>query len=96
MSYYFIPFNAAEKINYIDPTRQNLLNVYNEIGTNQIFGASEVAEIFDFSYAGARRVMAKLIEMDVLMVVKGKGKGKGKYRFLSESELKTDWFKATH
>lgn len=26
--------------------------------------------------------MAKLIEMDVLMVVKGKGKGK--YRFLSE------------
>lgn len=41
-------------------------------------------------------MMAKLIEMDVLMVVKGKGKGKGKYRFLSESELKTDWFKATH
>lgn len=38
--------------------------------------------------------MAKLIEMDVLMAVKGKGKGK--YRFLSESELKTDWFKATH
>lgn len=36
--------------------------------------------------------MAKLIEMDVLMAVKGKGK----YRFLSESELKTDWFKVTH
>lgn len=77
--------SLLEKSNYSEPTRQNLLNVYDEIEANRIFGTAEVAEILGFSYAGARRVMTRLADMKVLTAIKGKGKGK--YRFLSDSEI---------
>ena len=38
------------------------------------------------SYSGARKVLGKLIDMNVLVAVKGKGKGK--YRFLNSDEIK--------
>lgn len=43
-----------------------------------------MARILELSYAGARKVLAKLIEPDVLIAVKGKGK----YRFLNNDEIK--------
>lgn len=70
---------------YSEPTAQNLLNIYDEIETNQIFGASEVSRILELSYSGARKVLDKLIAMNILVAVKGKGKGK--YRFLNSDEL---------
>ena len=41
-----------------------------------------MARILELSYAGARKVLAKLIEQDVLIAVKGK------YRFLNNDEIK--------
>lgn len=57
--------------NYNGPTARNLINIYDEIETNQVFGASEVAVILDLSYSGARKVLGKLIDMDILIAVKG-------------------------
>ena len=73
-------------VKYSDPTTHNLLKIYDEIETNQVFGASEVARILELSYSGARKVLDKLIDMNVLVAVKGKGKGK--YRFLNNDEIK--------
>lgn len=41
--------------------------------------------ILEFSYSGARKVLGKLIDMNVLIAVRGKGKGK--YKFLNGNEL---------
>lgn len=87
-----IIYNSNQKvallreIKYSGSTAQNLLNIYDEIETNQVFGASEVARILELSYSGARKVLGKLIDMNVLVAVKGKGKGK--YRFLNGDEIK--------
>lgn len=72
-------------VKYSEPTAQNLFKIYDEIETNQVFGASEVSRILELSYSGARKVLGKLIDMNVLVAVRGKGKGK--YRFLNSDEL---------
>lgn len=72
-------------VKYSEPTAHNLLKIYDEIETNQVFGASEAARILELSYSGARKVLGKLIDMNVLVAVKGKGKGK--YRFLNSDEI---------
>lgn len=78
---------VLEKTNYREPTMQNLQNVYSAIDSDQIFGTKEIAEILSLSYAGARKVLAKLKDMNILMAVKGKGKGK--YRFLTMGEIES-------
>ena len=59
-----------------EPSKTNILKVYNEIEKNQIFGTKEIEEILACSPSTARAVMAKLRDMGVVIVVKGKGKGK--------------------
>lgn len=54
----------------------NILNVYDEIEKNQIFGTKEIKEILDCSPSTARAVMTKLRDMKVVKAVNGKGKGK--------------------
>lgn len=71
---------------YSGPTAHNLLKIYDEIETNQVFGASEVERILELSYSGARKVLGKLIDMNVLAAVKEQGKSK--YRFLNSGEIK--------
>lgn len=68
---------------YNEPTKKNILKVYEKIETNQIFGAPEIESILKCSISTAKNVMKKLREMGVVEVVKGKGKGK--YTFISES-----------
>ena len=60
--------------------------MYNEIDTNQIFGAPDVEKILGCSTTTSKDIMKKLRDMKV--VVEVKGNGKGKYRFVYESELK--------
>ena len=71
---------------YSGPTAHNLLKIYDEIETNQVFGASEVERILELSYSGARKALGKLIDMNVLAAVQGQGKSK--YRFLNSDEIK--------
>ena len=68
--------SAIEQQKYHEPSKTNILKVYNEIEKNQIFGTKEIEEILACSPSTARAVMAKLRDMGVVIAVKGKGKGK--------------------
>lgn len=59
-----------------EPTKNNILRVYEVIESNQIFGAPDIESILKCSTSTAKNVMKKLREMEVVEVVKGKGKGK--------------------
>ena len=67
-----------------EPTQRHMLQVYENMDTNQIFGTSEITSILGCSDATARRIMSKFRSMNVVREVKGKGKGK--YRFVNEDE----------
>ena len=54
--------------------------IYEEIETNQIFGAPEIERVLKCSTSTARNVMKKLKEIGFVKEVKGKGK----YTFISE------------
>ena len=68
--------SAIEQQKYNEPSKANILKVYDEIEKNQIFGTKKIKEILDCSPSTARAVMTKLRDMKVVKVVNGKGKGK--------------------
>ena len=76
---------AISKQKYIERTKENVSAVYNEIDTNQIFGAHDVEKILGCSATASKDIMKKLRNMKVVVGVKGNGKGK--YCFSDESEL---------
>ncbi len=78
--------SAIEKQRYNEPTKANIILVYNMIETNQIFGAPEVKDILKCSVSSSKDIMKKLRDMEVVVTVKGKGKGK--YRFAYDKEIK--------
>ena len=65
--------SAIEQQKYNEPSKANILKVYDEIEKNQILGTKE---ILDCSPSTARAVMTKLRDMKVVKAVNGKGKGK--------------------
>ena len=67
---------AIEQKKYSEPSKANILKVYDEIEKNQIFGTKEIKEILDCSPSTARAVMTKLRDMKVVKAVNGKGKRK--------------------
>ena len=68
--------SAIEQQKYNEPSKANILKVYDEIEKNQIFGTKEIKEILDCSPSTARVVMTKLRDMKVVKAVNDKGKGK--------------------
>lgn len=68
--------SAIAQQKYNEPSKANILKVYDEIEKNQIFGTKEIKEILDCSPSTARVVMTKLRDMKVVKAVNGKGKGK--------------------
>lgn len=79
---------AVKKMNYIASTQKKIINVYEAIDVNQIFGVNDIAAILNCSASAAREVMSKLRTMQV--VCKVKGHGKGRYRFVNENERETE------
>ena len=77
--------SEIQKYKYNEPTVENILRIYNEIDTNQVFGASDVRKILKCSDSTASEIMSKLRELEVVVAVKGKGKGKS--RFVNKDEL---------
>lgn len=59
--------------------QKNILKVYEEIETNQIFGAPEIERVLKCSTSTVKNVMKKLREMGVVE------ESKGKYTFISDS-----------
>ena len=60
---------------YMESTIQNLKEVYVQIEANQVFGSAYLMKVLECSDRVARRLLAKLREMDVVVPVSGKGKG---------------------
>ena len=54
---------AIEQKKYNEPSKANILKVYDEIEKNQIFGTKEIKEILDCPPSTARAVIIKLKEM---------------------------------
>ena len=77
---------SISKHDYIERTIQNVIKVYNEFATNQIFGALEVEKVLGCYTTTSKELMKKLRDMQVVIEVKGMGKGK--YRLAYESEVK--------
>lgn len=59
---------------YNEPSKANILKVYDVIEKNQIFGTKEIAEILVCSSSTARAVMTKRRDMEVVKAVNGKEK----------------------
>ena len=70
------------RVRLIMNQRKNILKVYEEIETNQVFGAPEIERVLKCSTSMAENVMKKLREIGVVEEVKEKGKGK--YTFISD------------
>lgn len=51
--------SAVEQQKYNEPSKANILKVYDEIEKNQIFGTKEIKEILDCSPSTVRAVMIK-------------------------------------
>lgn len=68
--------SAIEQQKYNEPSRMNIIKVYEQIEKNQIFGSKEIEEILGCSSSTARAVLSKLKEMEIVTEVKRKGKGK--------------------
>ena len=77
--------SAMKEKKYKEPTQRNLVQVYELIDGNQIFGTREIVATLNCSSSTAREIMSKLREMKVVCEIKGKGKGK--YRFAYEDEI---------
>ena len=55
--------SAIAQQKYNEPSKANILKVYDEIEKNQIFGTKEIKEILDCSPSTARAVIIKLKDM---------------------------------
>ena len=62
--------SAIEQQNYNEPSKANILNVYDDIEKNQIFSKNEIAKILEYSLYTAKAGKVKLRDMEVVMAVK--------------------------
>lgn len=72
--------------NYNNPTIKKLELIYNSIDSNQIFSATDIANITKSSKSTSKLLLEKLRD-DLTIIVVVKGHGRGKYRFKNISEL---------
>ena len=68
-----------------EPTKKNIITIYQAIASNQLFSASDVVTILKCAPSTSGKIMGKLKDMQLITPVKGKGKGK--YRFINKDEL---------
>ena len=67
--------SAIQKQNYKEPTPTNIIRIYENIDSNQVFSTKDIVGILGCSSSTSRELMTKLREMQVVCEVKGMGKG---------------------
>lgn len=67
------------KLRASKPTIENMHQLFQAKGCEQIFGRKDVIEELGLSPAGASKFIAKLLEADIVKNVKGYGKGRYKF-----------------
>ena len=75
---------AYQDKGYNEASVLNLKSVYEQMEANQVFNTAYLMKILECSIRTARRLLAKLREMNVVSPVAGKGKGM--YRFKNAGE----------
>ncbi|MBQ6999038.1 MAG: Fic family protein [Clostridia bacterium] len=69
----------SNEIKFNIQTRTNINKLYEQAGSDTIFGRNDVSEICEISYSAAGNLIAKM--KDHRLIEEVKGYGKGKYRF---------------
>jgi len=64
--------------------KDSVIELYQFMESNQVFGRQNIAECLNFSYANAGKVITAMKKADVIVEVAGKGKGK--YTFKVEND----------
>ena len=60
---------------YREATIQTLDEVYDQLETNQVFGSAYLMKVLECPERAARRILAKLRSMNVVVPISGRGKG---------------------
>lgn len=61
-------------------TKNSIVKLYTKTGFTDIFGRSDISDIYGISYSAAGNLISKMREHKLIEEVKGYGKGK--YRFM--------------
>lgn len=72
---------SENSINISNKTIMHIQNMYNRLGTDIIFGRTDVINILNIQASGSSKLINKMLEIGVIEPVKGHGKGK--YKFIS-------------
>lgn len=75
---------AIQEKKYNEPTKLNIIKVYNEIDINQVFGSKEIEQLLGCHNSTARLILGKLRDIDVVKAVEGKGKGRYIFKNIGE------------
>ena len=75
---------AYTEKSYNTSTILNLQAIYDQIEVNRVFNSTYLMKILNCPDRGARRLLIKLKEMNVVVVVSGKGKGMYRLKYDGE------------
>lgn len=73
---------SEKLLGFSDKTAAHINKMFDAFGYEHIFGRSAVCELLGLQSSGASKLLAKLVQADIIEPVSGYGKGK--YRFLKE------------
>ena len=73
---------SEKLLDFSDKTAAHINKMFDAFGYEHIFGRSAVCELLGLQSSGASKLLAKLVQADIIEPVSGYGKGK--YRFLKE------------
>ena len=75
---------AIERLNANKGTKEKIQAIYAQMGTDKVFGRTDIAAITNDSVTSAGKLINKLKEAGLIEAVSGHGKGK--YRFVAPKE----------
>lgn len=67
-------------------TTAHIHRLFENYGFNEVFGRSAVMELLELKKSGASKLLANLLQADVIEPVSGHGKGKYKFKYIPEKK----------
>ena len=71
---------SGRKNNFSAKTMSHIRKLFDEFGFDQVFGRSIVMELLELKESGASKLLANLVEAEIIEPVSGYGKGKYKFK----------------
>ena len=76
--------SALAGLDVTQPTKENILRLFQGLGTTEIFGRSEVCKITGLQERAASYLLGAMLRHRLLDTVKGHGKGKYRFRVMDD------------